>query len=118
MSVISPVHKWYYSLLVPYKWRILLILVLLSINSICPALIVFLTERIVDDALLQNNPHAIAWLPIGIIALYALNGLLHISRSMLSRELAWKMVTQVRGELFDHMLQLSIQWRKTKKLFN
>ena len=112
----NAIHSWYAQLLFPHRRRILLASVLLIVHALCPTAVVFLTEVILDDALLQANPTAIAGLPIAIILLYVISGSAQVARSMITRSIAWKMVTTVRSQLFESTLHLSLRWRNKKKL--
>ena len=112
----NSIHRWYLKLLLPHRWRLLLAVLLVSLHSLCPAAVVFLTEAILDNALLQAKPQAINWLPATIVLLYFLNGGLHVLRSMITRKIAWQLVTDVRKMLFDSLIHAPIQWRKNQKL--
>ena len=112
----NAIHSWYAQLLFPHRKRLTLATVLLIIHALCPTAVVFLTEHILNDALLQSNPTAIVGLPIAIILLYVISGGVQVTRAMITRSIAWKMVTTVRSQLFERTLHLSLRWRTEKKL--
>ena len=45
-------------------------------------------------------------------SLYAVRGALTVGRGMLTREIAWEVITRLRGELFRHLLRMDHGWHQ------
>ena len=94
-----------------HRWTLLTALVLVFLHATLPSAIVFLIQGILDDALIQKDESRLCWLPIGLIFIYGLNGIIGYTRGMLTRGMAWKIVTDLRNDVFNHLIHLSISWR-------
>ena len=64
-----------------------------------PVALVWLVEGLPDQALTGNNT-ALWAIPLAIVGLYAVNAPTHISRSMITRGVAWELVTANRKAAF------------------
>lgn len=98
-----------------YRWQFLIALVLVLIHAALPSAIVFLIQGILDDALINKNASRLFWLPLALISIYILNGVVAYSRGMLTRGIAWEVVTELRKDVFAHMLMLSPSWRQAQQ---
>lgn len=97
---------------VPHRGRIALALVLLAVHSAIPGALVLLVERILDDVLIARDAEGLLILPLGLVALYALNGAIGFVRGMLTRGIAWDVVTRVRAALFAALLRQDAAWHQ------
>ena len=73
-----------------------------------------LIEKVLDDVLIEKDRAMLAMMPVAIVALYATNGLVSFSRGMLTRSIAWKVVTQLRSQLFDALLRQDVAWHQSR----
>jgi len=86
---------------------------MISIQAMIPGVLVFLIEGLLDDVLIQRDPVKLAILPVTIVVLYVLNGAITFGRGMLTRHIAWEVVTLVRRELFESMLHQDAAWHQS-----
>jgi len=96
----------------PHRLKIALVLLMVSVHAVVPGLIVLLIQRVLDDVLIARDASLLAMLPVAVVGLYALNGALTYGRGMLSRGIAWQVVTQLRSELFAHLMRLELAWHQ------
>ncbi|MEC8381235.1 MAG: ABC transporter ATP-binding protein [Myxococcota bacterium] len=98
-----------------YRWRFAVALVLVIVHAALPSAIVFLIQGILDNALINKDVDKLFWLPLALIAIYVLNGLVAYTRGMITRGLAWEAVTELRKDVFSHLLTLSPSWRQKQQ---
>ena len=98
----------------PYRGALALALILMGIHSALPGALVLLIERVLDDVLIEKDRTMLALMPFAIVALYATNGLVGFSRGMLTRSIAWKVVTQLRSQLFEALLRQDVAWHQSR----
>ena len=110
--MISPVTRRLLRLFRPYTGKLILATVLVSLASALPSLLVFLIQRVLDDVLIRRDQTMLTLLAPGIVALYALNGALAVTRGLLTRSIAWRVVTDLRTQLHDHFLRLDVGWHQ------
>jgi subfamily B ATP-binding cassette protein MsbA len=96
----------------PHKGKLALALVLMLVHSAVPGALVLLVERVLDDVLIARDEAALRTVPLALIGLYALNGLLGFARGMLTRSVAWAVVTRMRGALFAALLGQDVAWHQ------
>ena len=88
----------------PHAPTLLLASVLVVVSSLVPVALVFLVRTMLDDVLIARNRSGLTVLPLLVIGLYAIGGAAAVSRGLLTRKVAWSVVTQLRRELFVHVL--------------
>jgi len=97
----------------PHLGGLCLALLLMTVQAaILPAL-VFLTQSVLDDVLIARDHDKLALLPFALIGLYAVNGAVNVGRGLLTRAIAWEVVTRLRGQLFAAYLRLDIGWHQS-----
>lgn len=96
----------------PFKGRLAVAFVLLLIGAALPGALVFLIERVLDDVLIRKDGRMLALLAPGVVALYALNGIVNVSRALITRSAAWRIVTDLRQELHDKLVSLDVGWHQ------
>lgn len=96
----------------PYKGRLAASVVLVLVASAPPSILVFLIQKVLDDVLVRHDGRALALLAPAVVGLFALNGLVNVSRATITRSVAWRVVTDLRAELHAHMLKLDIGWHQ------
>jgi subfamily B ATP-binding cassette protein MsbA len=85
---------------------------LVSVASALPSLLVFVIQRVLDDVLIRKDAAALAFLAPGIVVLYAINGGVAVARGLLTRSVAWRVVTDLRAELHAALLRLDVGWHQ------
>ncbi|MDP6932395.1 MAG: ABC transporter transmembrane domain-containing protein [Myxococcota bacterium] len=96
----------------PHAGVLALALVLIVAQSAVPGALVFLVQKVLDEVLISQDRQMLGWLPWMVVGLYGFNGALTVARGMLTRRVAWSVVTQLREELFAHLLRLDVQWHQ------
>ncbi len=97
----------------PYRSRLCLAVLLMALQALIPGLLVLLIEQVLDDVLIAKDREALALMPLAVVGLYALGGVLKVGRGMLTRHIAWRVITDLRGDLFEHMLRLGVRWHQS-----
>ena len=96
----------------PHRASLALALALMVVQGALPGVLVFLVESVLDEVLIKKDAQMLAVVPLGIVALYLANGLLAFGRGMLTRRIAWDVVTRLRRALFEAWLGLDIGWHQ------
>ncbi|MGB0847226.1 MAG: lipid A export permease/ATP-binding protein MsbA [Thiolinea sp.] len=96
-------------------WHLLLIAVVgLILSALTQPLFAWVMGPLLDQAILQRDPDVINWLPIGILGIFLLRG---VSMFVASYFMSWvgrKVVQQIRGEIFEHLLRLPVNYFQRK----
>ena len=96
----------------PFAGRLALASALMALQAAVPGALVFLVQRVLDDVLIQKDARQLALMPGAVIGLYALGGALNVGRGLLTRSIAWDVITRLRDELFQHLLALDLAWHQ------
>lgn len=96
----------------PYRWKLSAAVALIAAQAAIPGVLVFLIEGILDDVLIARDQGRLAVLPAALVGVYALNGALGFGRGMLTRDIAWRVVTVLREELFRSYLRQDAAWHQ------
>ncbi len=94
----------------PYRGRFALALVLMALQAAIPGSLVLMIQQLLDKVLIEKDHQMLALMPLMVIGLYGLNGLLTVARGMLTRTIAWDVVTRLRSALFGQYLRLDLGW--------
>ncbi len=94
----------------PYRGRFALALVLMAVQAAIPGTLVIMIEQVLDRVLINQDHQMLAWMPLMVIGLYGLNGMLTVGRGMLTRTIAWDVITRLRAALFAQYLRLDLGW--------
>jgi len=94
----------------PY-WRYLLIAVVgLVLTAISQPLFAWIMGPLLDKAILQRDPDVIAWLPIGILAIFLLRGIAMFLASYYMG-MVGRIITKVlRNQIFSQLLHLPMHF--------
>ena len=98
----------------PHRGALALSVVLMAVHAAVPGALVLLVQRVLDDVLIARDASMLAVLPLAIIGLYALNGALTVGRGLLTRDVSWAVVTQLRRELMAQYLRLDVSWHQSR----
>jgi len=96
----------------PHRQRFVLAILLMALQALIPGTLVLLIETVLDDVLIAKDTQMLAILPFALVALYVVGGLLTVGRGMLTRHIAWDVITTLRAEVFWHLLHLDARWHQ------
>ena len=96
----------------PYRAWLAFAVLLMALQAVIPGVLVLLIETVLDDVLIAKDHRALAMMPFAVVGLYLLGGILRVGRGMLTRHIAWRVITDLRGDLFAHMLRLDVRWHQ------
>ncbi len=100
----------------PYAGRLAFATLLMALAAAIPGALVLLVEQVLDRVLIEQDELALAALPFAVGGLYLLNGLVGVGRAMITKSVAFDVVTRMRQALFDKMLALEPGWHQTRPL--
>ena len=98
----------------PHAPTLALASLLVVVSSLVPVAIVFLVRTMLDDVLIARDRSGLTVLPLLVIGLYAIGGAAAVARGLLTRKVAWSVVTQLRRELFVHYLRQDVLWHQKR----
>ena len=110
--MISPVTRRLAARFRPFAGQLLLATLLVLVASALPSLLVFIIKVVLDDVLIRKDQTALALMAPGIVLLYALNGVVAVGRGLLTRSIAWRVVTNLRSDLHAKLLTLDVDWHQ------
>jgi subfamily B ATP-binding cassette protein MsbA len=96
----------------PHRAAFALALLLMGLQALIPGTLVLLIERVLDQVLIEHDAKLLMIMPLALVGLYAVRGALTIGRGMLTREIAWEVITRLRGQLFQHLLRMDPGWHQ------
>lgn len=99
---------------VPHRRALTLALVLVALHSAVPGLLVLLVQVVLDDVLVARDTVALQWIPWAVVGLYLANGALGFGRGMLTRSIAWSVLTRLREDVFVALLAQAPGWHRTR----
>ncbi|OGW20198.1 MAG: hypothetical protein A2X55_10125 [Nitrospirae bacterium GWB2_47_37] len=92
----------------PYWGRIAVAAVMSLLISGMNGGLAWLVKPALDGIFLEKNATLLALLPFAILALYLLRGVFSFFQSYLMRSVGAKVVRDIRGNLYDHLLYLPV----------
>ena len=96
-------------------WHLLSFAVIgLILSALTQPLFAWIMGPLLDQAILKRDPDVIRWLPIGILAIFLLRGVAMFAASYFMGWVGRKVVQQIRGEVFNHLLRLPVQYFQRK----
>lgn len=107
-----------YRRLVSYSaqyWRYLVFAVIgLILSALTQPLFAWIMGPLLDQAILKRDPVVIQWLPAGILGIFLLRGVAMFVASYYMSWVGRKIVQQIRGEVFEHLLRLPVRYFQQK----
>ncbi|HCH66501.1 MAG: hypothetical protein CL927_00060 [Deltaproteobacteria bacterium] len=100
----------------PHRYTLAGALVLVALHSTIPGLLVLLVEVVLDDVLVEKNTAALQWIPWAVVGLYAANGALGFARGMLTRSIAWRVLTDLRQDVFAALMEQDPAWHRQRSV--
>ena len=98
----------------PHRQKLLVALLLVGLHSAVPGLLVLLVQVVLDDVLVSRDLAALRWIPFAVVGLYVANGVLGFGRGMLTRTIAWNVLTDLRTEVFAALLRQEPDWHRSQ----
>lgn len=99
-------------LFAPWRARLALATVLVFVAAAIPGALVFLIQKVLDDVLVRRDASQLRLLAPAVVLLYAINGTVNVARGLLTRSVAWRVVTDLRTRLHDKLLDMDIGWHQ------
>lgn len=96
----------------PHAGAIALSVVLVLLHAAVPGALVLLVQQVLDEVLIARDPERLRQIPVALVLLYAANGGLGFARGMLTRRIAWRVITALRQELFEALLRQEPAWHR------
>lgn len=96
----------------PHAAGLGLAIALMAVQAAIPSALIFLTRDVLDEVLIARDEARLALLPLVLIGLYAVNGGVNLGRGLLTRSIAWEVVTRLRRQLFAQYLRLDVGWHQ------
>ncbi len=96
-------------------WHLLLLAVVgLVLSALTQPLFAWIMGPLLDQAILKRDPEVIRWLPVGILAIFLVRGAAMFTASYFMGWVGRKVVQQIRGEVFNHLLRLPVAYFQRK----
>lgn len=96
-------------------WHYLVFAVIgLILSALTQPLFAWIMGPLLDQAILKRDQAVIQWLPIGILAIFLLRGAAMFTASYFMSWVGRKIVQQIRGEVFEHLLRLPVHYFQKK----
>ncbi|GAA5226747.1 ABC transporter ATP-binding protein [Paeniglutamicibacter antarcticus] len=92
----------------PHKWRILVVVLLISVASVIGLAQPFLIRAIIDDALPQQNTSLLAWLAGGLVVVAAATAAIGVVQTWMATKMGQKVMHTLRTRLFAHLQSQSL----------
>ena len=96
----------------PYVGRLILATVMMAVAAVVPTGVVLLVEQVLDRVLVEHDAAGLALLPFAIVGLYAVSGVLNVTRALITRGVAFRVVTTLRSQLFRALMVQEPGWHQ------
>ncbi|UJB33443.1 lipid A export permease/ATP-binding protein MsbA [Chromobacterium sp. Beijing] len=92
-------------------WKVFLIsLVSMTVAALTEPAFARLMKPLIDSGFVNRDPHAIAWVPLAIIGVFAVRGVTSFINEYTSSWLTGHLVQTLREQMFAKMLRLPVQY--------
>ncbi len=98
----------------PYWQRLGLSILLLALLAATEPVFPALMKPLLDEGFTNRNEIYMQWIPAALVALFLLRSILTFTSSYVSSWVANRVVTNLRAEMFNHMIHLPITYFDTK----
>jgi subfamily B ATP-binding cassette protein MsbA len=98
------------SFVLPYRWRLVVILVLVVLGSLLGLAGPYAFQFLIDAVIEQNNQQLLNQITLIMIAIFALQSVIYFFRTYLLAFLGERVMTDMRIQLFDHLQSLSLSF--------
>ena len=98
-----------------YKSTLAVVGVLVLITSALGVITPLLIQRVIDDALPQQNMNLLLWLIGGMVAAAGISGVLNFGQSRLNAAVGFKVMEDMRHRVYNHLLKQPISFFSSTK---
>jgi len=98
------------SLLKPYRVKLVLAMICMTVVSLFTAAQAFLVKQALDDVFLKKDVKMLILLPIAVILLFLLKGFFDYGQSYLMSFVGLRIVADLRERLYKHLQALSLAY--------
>ncbi len=93
-----------------HKITLALVALLVLITSALGVITPLLIQRVIDDALPQQDMNLLLWLIVGMVAAAAISGVLNFAQSRLNASVGFKVMEDMRHTVYNHLLKQPISF--------
>jgi len=94
----------------PYWKRLVISAFLLALLAASEPLFPALMKPLIDEGFTNHNEKYIQWIPIALVGLFLFRGILTFTSTYISAWVANRVVADLRGEMFQHMVHLPVTY--------
>ena len=98
-----------------YKWTLAIVGLLVLVTSALGVVTPLLIQRVIDDALPQQDMDLLLWLIFGMIGAAVISGILNLIQSRLNAAVGFKVMEDMRRSVYDHLLKQPISFFSSTK---
>ena len=98
-----------------YKWTLIVVGLLVLITSALGVVTPLLIQRVIDDALPQQDMNLLLWLIAGMVFVAAISGVLNFIQSRLNAAVGFKVMEDMRHAVYNHLLKQPISFFSSTK---
>ena len=98
-----------------YKWTLAVVGLLVLITSALGVVTPLLIQRVIDDALPQENMSLLVWLIGGMVFAAGISGILNFIQSRLNAAVGFKVMEDMRHTVYNHLLKQPISFFSSTK---
>ena len=98
-----------------YKWTLAIVGLLVIITSALGVITPLLIQRVIDDALPQQDMNLLLWLIGGMVFAAGISGMLNFIQSRLNAAVGFKVMEDMRHSVYNHLLKQPISFFSSTK---
>ena len=98
-----------------YKLTLAIVALLVLVTSALGVVTPLLIQRVIDDALPQQDMNLLLWLIGGMVAAAGISGVLNFAQSRLNASVGFKVMEDMRHTVYNHLLKQPISFFSSTK---
>ena len=98
-----------------YKLTLAIVAILVLVTSALGVITPLLIQRVIDDALPQQDMNLLLWLIVGMIVAAGISGVLNFAQSRLNASVGFKVMEDMRHTVYNHLLKQPISFFSSTK---
>ena len=98
-----------------YKLTLAIVALLVLVTSALGVITPLLIQRVIDDALPQQDMNLLMWLIFGMVAAAGISGILNFAQSRLNASVGFKVMEDMRHTVYNHLLKQPISFFSSTK---
>ena len=99
--------------LAPCRWPLAAAVLCMIVAACSQPALAWLMESVVGDIFVARDRHALAVVPLAVFATMTIGGLANFGQAMLMSRVGLRVVADLQGQLFDHLLRLDLAYFQT-----